>query len=248
MSQHNTLPTDWATQAAWAAILTVVASLVSHAGVMSLSQTLGGQDRRAQGTGQLRIGGNGYRFTQEGVQSGFHAGHHRHAAGEDDRPGDPVARHGGDARGDRCLDAGDNVLGRDSRGQQADDFGFGKDDAHTADYGWRAAFAGHFAEARQPHSQPRGHDLQKMARSRGATIVHDKIAHAAIGGQSQEFAVLAADIDDGSRSGNTVRDPGRLTSNFGDRRVGVSGEGKGEGKGVRTIFHVPLNSFDPFFV
>ena len=44
-------------------------------------------------------------------------------------------------------------------------------------------------------AQPCRHDFQEAAGARGATVVHHEISHPAVGLQSQDLAVLAADVD-----------------------------------------------------
>ena len=61
---------------------------------------------------------------------------------------------------------------------------------------------GQFAQLCQLDSQARGHDLQEAPGAGGTAVVHGEVAHRAVGVQSQQLAVLPADLDDGARLGH----------------------------------------------
>ena len=122
------------------------------------------------------------------------------------------ARHGGDPRGHRRLHARENVLRQHARGQQPDDLGLGKDDAHAAD-GGRARLRG-----ASPPSAASWRPICAASISRNRPLPAaqrsfiTKSATPPLALQADQLAVLAADVDDragvGRRGGGRPR-PGR---------------------------------------
>ncbi len=145
---------------------------------------------------------HGDRLLQDPLQRLAHSGDQRHAPREQDRLLEFRAGHGGDAQGDGVLHARDDVLARDSGGQEADDFGLREHHASRGDRRGRGGPCRQFAKLIERGIQALGEDLEEAAGSRGTTVIHDEIPDGSVGIQAQEFGILAADFDNGAGIGN----------------------------------------------
>ena len=118
------------------------------------------------------------------------------------------------------MDAGDDVFAGRAGSEQADDLRFRKDHAHTADRRRGGALGGHRAQGLKLDAETLGDNFEKTPRSRGAAIVHHKIPDFAGSVQSQKFAVLAADINNGPGLRHEMAHADGVTGDLGDCRIG----------------------------
>lgn len=102
--------------------------------------------------------------------------------------------------GDGAIEAVDDVGGGAVFSDEADDFAFGENGAHAGDGDVFFPFQAESAHVVEGKLKGARHELKKTTGAGGAFVVHDEVDDVAVFVQTDDLAVLAADIDDGAHA------------------------------------------------